>query len=177
MVLDVYQGLPKFDKMELIIQKGTELGVHSFIPVKMKRSIVKLDDKDATKKVERWNKISEVAAKQSLRSIVPVVEMPLKVNDVVNRISDYDLVILAYEEEKNRYVGQELLEIKEKCSSCAEIKVAIIIGPEGGLDSEEVQTLKENGAKVVSLGKRILRTETASMQLSSIIMYELENRS
>ena len=172
-ILDVYQGLPKYEKMELIIQKGTELGVHSFIPVKMKRSIVKLNEKDAAKKVERWNKISEVAAKQSLRDIVPMVEMPITINDLSNRISNYDIAILAYEEEKDNYIKSELCKVKEK--HIDKLKVAIIIGPEGGLDPEEVHKLKENGAKVVSLGKRILRTETASMQLASIIMYELEN--
>ncbi len=186
-VLDVYQGLPKYEKMELIIQKGTELGAHSFIPVKMKRSIVKLNEKDSAKKVERWNKISEVAAKQALRDMVPLVETPITIKDLSNRISDYDIAILAYEEEKDNYIKNELNSLKTRVDNkskdkdkdkdkCADrLKVAIIIGPEGGLDIEEVKILKESGAKVVSLGKRILRTETASMQLTSIIMYELEN--
>ncbi len=176
-ILDIYQGLPKFDKMELIIQKGTELGVHRFIPVKMRRSIVKLDDKDASKKVERWNKISEVASKQSLRDIVPEVEMPIKINILAERIKDYDIVMVAYEEEKTNFIKDELQNLKNQMinNGTSDYKIAVLIGPEGGLDISEVNELKEAGARVVSLGRRILRTETASMQMASIIMYELEN--
>ena len=170
--LHIYQGLPKADKMELILQKGTELGVSKFIPVALKRCIVKLDGKDALKKIERWQKITEVASKQSGRDIVPEVANIETINDICNKIGDYDLVMLAYELEENNYIKTELLKIKNTKEN---YKIAIVIGPEGGIDDKEAERLKEAGAKIVSLGKRILRTETVALQVSSIVMYELEN--
>ena len=170
--LHIYQGLPKADKMELILQKGTELGVSKFIPVALKRCIVKLDGKDAVKKIERWQKITEVASKQSGRDIVPEVANIETINDICNKINDYDLVMLAYELEENNYIKTELLNIKNTKEN---YKIAIVIGPEGGIDDKEAEKLREAGAKVVSLGKRILRTETVALQVSSIVMYELEN--
>lgn len=170
--LHIYQGLPKADKMELILQKGTELGVSKFIPVALKRCIVKLDGKDAVKKIERWQKITEVASKQSGRDIVPEVANIETINDICNKIGDYDLVMLAYELEENNYIKTELLKIKNTKEN---YKIAIVIGPEGGIDDKEAEKLREAGAKVVSLGKKILRTETVALQVSSIVMYELEN--
>ena len=170
--LHIFQGLPKADKMELIIQKGTELGVSKFIPVSFKRSIVKLSGKDEAKKIERWQKIAEVAAKQSHRDLVPEVKNIINVKNVCDLISEYDIVLLAYEEELQNYIKNELLKIK---SANEKIKIAVVIGPEGGIDSEEADALKNSGAKVVSLGKRILRTETVALQVASIIMYELED--
>lgn len=170
--LHIYQGLPKADKMELIIQKGTELGVSEFIPVALKRCIVKLSGKDEDKKIERWNKIAEVAAKQSMRDIVPKVRNVENIKNLCSKIQEYDIVLLAYELEENNYIKNELLKIKDKQEK---YKIAVIIGPEGGIDAEEAEILKQNGAKVISLGKRILRTETVALQVSSIIMYELEN--
>lgn len=168
--LYIYQGLPKADKMELIIQKGTELGVTSFIPVSMKRSIVKLDGKDESKKNERWQKIAEVAAKQCGRDLIPEVKHVQKINDILDDIKNYDLLMVAYELEEVNYIKNELKVLPKK----EEYKIAVVIGPEGGLEQEEVEKLKEAGAKVISLGKRILRTETVAMQVASIIMYELE---
>ena len=168
----IYQGLPKADKMELILQKGTELGVTRFIPVALKRCIVKLDGKDALKKIDRWQKITEVASKQSGRDIVPEVANIATINDICCSIKDFDLVMLAYELEENNYIKSELLKIK---GTKENYKIAIVIGPEGGIDEGEAIKLKEAGAKVVSLGKRILRTETVALQVSSIVMYELEN--
>ena len=168
--LYIYQGLPKADKMELIIQKGTELGVTGFIPVVMKRSIVKLDGKDESKKNERWQKIAEVAAKQSGRDLIPEVKHVQKINDILYDIKNYDLLMVAYELEEVNYIKKELKAISKK----ENYKIAIVIGPEGGLEQEEVEKFKNAGAKVVSLGKRILRTETVAMQVASIIMYELE---
>ena len=169
--LHIFQGLPKADKMELIIQKGTELGVNEFIPVAFKRSIVKISGKDELKKIDRWNKIAEVAAKQSGRDIVPKVTNIENIKNVCNEIKNYDIVLLAYELEENNYVKNELLQLKNKKEK---YKIAVIIGPEGGI-AQEVEVMKSNGAKVISLGKRILRTETVALQISSIIMYELEN--
>lgn len=170
--LHIFQGLPKADKMELIIQKGTELGVTEFIPVNMKRCIVKLDGKDQVKKIERWNKISEVAAKQSGRDLIPKVTNLENIKQISNKINDYDLFLVAYEMEKDTYIKEELLSLKKLKT---DYKIAVLIGPEGGLETEEVECLKERGAKVISLGKRILRTETVALQVTSIIMYELEN--
>ena len=157
--------------MELVIQKGTELGVSEFIPVNFKRSIVKLSGKDEIKKIDRWNKISEIAAKQCGRDIIPKVRHIENVKDICSQISDYDIVLVAYELEKENYIKTEIQKIK---GIKDKYKIAIVIGPEGGIESEEINTLKESGAKIISLGKRILRTETVAMQVSSIIMYELE---
>ena len=168
--IDIYQGLPKADKMELIIQKGTELGVHSFCPVIFKRSIVKLDDKDKLKKQIRWQKISEVAAKQSGRDIVPKILEVKKIKDICTDFDKYDIVIVAYENEENNTLKAELKKIdKEK------LKIAVVIGPEGGIDETEIQEMRVAGAKIVSLGKRILRTETVALVMAAIINYELEN--
>ena len=169
--LYIYQGLPKADKMELIIQKGTELGVNTFIPVAMKRSIVKLDGKDEIKKNERWQKIAEVAAKQCGRDLIPKVKHVQKISDIINDIKNYDLLMVAYELEETTYIKEELKALDKK----ENYKIAIVIGPEGGLEAEEVEKIKSAGAKVISLGKRILRTETVAMQVASIVMYELEN--
>ena len=170
--LHIFQGLPKADKMELIIQKGTELGVSKFWPVSFKRSIVKLSGKDETKKIERWQKIAEVAAKQSQRDLVPEISNIIKIKDICNIIKNYDIVLVAYENEENNYIKHELQNLKK---SEEKLKIAVIIGPEGGIEEEEIKILEEAGCKIISLGKRILRTETVALQVSSIIMYELEN--
>ena len=169
--LHIFQGLPKADKMELIIQKGTELGVSEFIPVSFKRSIVKLSGKDETKKIDRWQKIAEVASKQSGRDIIPKVRNILTIKDLCNEVKNYDLFLLAYELEENNYIKSELSKIKDENKN---YKIAVVIGPEGGIEESEAEILKEAGAKIISLGKRILRTETVALQVSSIIMYELE---
>ena len=170
--LHIFQGLPKADKMELIIQKGTELGVSKFWPVSFKRSIVKLSGKDETKKIERWQKIAEVAAKQSQRDLVPEISNIIKIKDICNIIKNYDIVLVAYENEENNYIKHELQNLKK---SEEKLKIAVIIGPEGGIEEEEIKILEEAGCKIISLGKRILRTVTVALQVSSIIMYELEN--
>ena len=168
--LDIYQGLPKSDKMELIIQKGTELGVHSFTPVVFKRSIVKLDDKDKIKKQIRWQKISEVAAKQSGRDIVPKIYEVKNIKEIRELFKDYDLVLVAYENEENNLLKHELRKLTKE-----DLKIAVIIGPEGGIEESEVEEMKNAGAKIVSLGRRILRTETVALVMAAIINYELEN--
>lgn len=169
--LHIFQGLPKADKMEWVIQKGTELGVSAFIPVSFKRSIVKLSGKEAIKKIERWQKIAEVAAKQSHRDLVPKVENIITVKEISNFIENYDLVLLAYENETENNLKKELLKIKNTKEN---LRIAVVVGPEGGIEKEEVELLKKAGAKSVSLGRRILRTETVVLQIASIIMYELE---
>lgn len=170
--LHIFQGLPKADKMELIIQKGTELGVSKFWPVSFKRSIVKISGKDEFKKIERWQKIAEVAAKQSQRDLIPEVSNIINIRNVCDYIKNYDIVLLAYENEEDNYIKTELKNLKY---TKEKLKIAVVIGPEGGIELEEVELLEAAGTKVVSLGKRILRTETVALQVSSIIMYELEN--
>ena len=171
--VDIYQGLPKADKMELIIQKSVELGVNSIIPVAMKRCVVKIDSKDESKKIARWQKIAESAAKQSGRSTIPEIKNIVNIEKIIQIIKEYDCVIVAYENEKNNTIKRELLEIKEKVHD--KVKIAVVIGPEGGLEEKDVELLKHNGAKIVTLGHRILRTETVALNVLSIIMYELEN--
>ena len=167
--LTIYQGLPKSDKMELIIQKCTELGVKRIVPVEMDRSIVKLVGKDEAKKIERWQKIAEMAAKQSKRDLIPEISHLENIKKICENLEKYDIVFVAYEDEDKTYLKQEL----KKLDKIENPKIAVVIGPEGGFDTKEINTLKESGAKIVTLGKRILRTETAPIALASIIMYEL----
>lgn len=164
------QGLPKAEKMETIIQKTTEIGVSEITPIIMERCIVKLDEKSKQKKCERWQKIAEVAAKQSKRDVIPKVNLPLNLKNAYENLRNYDIVLVAYEEEQNTTIKQILKQLHNK----EKVKIAIIIGPEGGIEEQEIQYLKQNGAKIVSLGKRILRTETAPIVMAGIIMYELE---
>lgn len=168
----IFQGLPKADKMEYIIQKTTELGVKEIVPVMMKRSIVKLDGKDADKKIERWQKIAEVASKQSGRDAIPSIGKILKVQELANKVSAYDMFIIAYEKENDVTLKQMLKSIKIKENE--KLKIGVLIGPEGGIDEAEIDLLKENGAKIITLGKRILRTETAPITILSNIIYEYE---
>lgn len=172
--VSIFQGLPKSDKMDLIIQKSVELGVYDIYPVKMKRCVVKLDKKDEPKKISRWQKISEVAAKQCGRGIVPEIKQIATVQDICDKISEYDIVLLAYEEEKENSIKKELKKLINAVTTKQAVKIAVVIGPEGGIDNQEVIKLQENGAKVVTLGKRILRTETVAFNVLSNIMYELE---
>ncbi len=162
----LFQGLPKADKMELIIQKAVELGVYNIIPVEMKNCIAKLKDED--KKIARWQAISESAAKQSKRCIIPKIEKSVNLSKLAEMVKDYDLVIIAYEDE-NKITLKQLISESKQIS-----KIAIIVGPEGGIDKEEIKVLKEKGAKVATLGKRILRTETAPLAILSMLIYEFE---
>ena len=174
----IFQGLPKADKMEYIIQKSVELGVYDITPVEMKRCVVKLDEKDKNKKQLRWQKISEVAAKQCGRDIIPQINNIINIKNLCNLIEKYDIVLVAYENEKENTLKEQLKEIKEKLDledNSNKIKIGIVIGPEGGLESQDVELLKISGAKVITLGKRILRTETVALNVLSIIMYELES--
>lgn len=164
--VDIFQGLPKADKMEYIIQKCVELGVHKIIPVNMKYCIAKI--KDEEKKNIRWNKIAEVAAKQCKRNVIPKIEKSININQLCCELKNYDLVILAYENEENITIKTVLKENKNAKN------IAVIVGPEGGLSADEVLMLKDEGAKVVSLGSRILRTETAPIAALSMILYEYE---
>lgn len=163
------QGLPKMDKMELIIQKAVELGVYEIIPVATKRAVVKLDEKKSATKVKRWNSISESAAKQSKRSIIPKVSEVVSFKQAVDLIKDFDTAIIPYEQETNILESKKIFDqIKEGTN------VAIMIGPEGGFSDSEIKYARENNVKPISLGKRILRTETAGLMVLSVIMWKLE---
>ncbi len=176
--IDLFQGLPKADKMEYIIQKTTELGVKRIIPVNMSRCVVKIDSKLEEKKIARWQKIAEVAAKQSKRDIIPKIENVLKIEDICKNIDKYDIILLAYENESKTTLKDELLNLKKNININININkklnIGIVIGPEGGLSDIEVNKLIESNAKCVSLGKRILRTETAPIVMISDIIYEFE---
>ena len=166
--ITLYQGLPKSDKLEFIIEKATELGACKIVPVEMRFSIAKIKNED--KKIVRWNKIAESAAKQSKRNVIPLIEQTIKVNEMINQFKQYDLILVAYENESKQTLKDVL-----KNSQKEKIKnVALVIGPEGGVDSKEIELLIQNGAKCVSLGKRILRTETAPLTLLSMLIYEFE---
>ena len=165
----LFQGLPKSDKMELIIQKMVELGVYEIVPVAMKRSVVKLDDKKSKSKFIRWNAISESAAKQSKRSIIPEVSQVLTFRQAIEKASKLDVLLLPYE-------CAEGMDYTRKCISSIKTgsSIGIFIGPEGGFDGDELKLAKEAGWSIITLGKRILRTETAGMMLMSVIMYNTE---
>lgn len=163
----LYQGIPKSTKMDLIIQKSTELGVAKIVPVITDRTIVKIQDrKKEEKKLERWNKITEEAAKQSKRGIIPEVCKILTFEEMLRVLRNDGLIIVPYENEGNVGIKEAL-----KNESCK--KVNIIIGPEGGFEEKEIEALRAIGSKIVSLGPRILRTETAGFITSAIVLYEL----
>ncbi len=170
-LLDIFQGLPKQEKMEQIIKQATEIGVSGVIPVKMERCVMKLDDKAELKKIERWQKIAEVASKQSKRDKIPKIHSVISLKNVYEKLLEYDIVVIAYEEENETTIKQVLQELNHETMK----KVAVLIGPEGGMASHEVDFLRKlPNAKIVTLGKRILRTETAPLVLASVIMYEFD---
>lgn len=168
--INILQGLPKAEKMELIIQKCTELGVKEITPVEMERCVVKLDVKSAIKKQERWQKIAEVAAKQSGRDQIPNINNVTNIKNVCNMLADYDIVLVPYENEKNTTLKEVLAKLSKK-----DLKIAIVIGPEGGFEENEIKMLEQNNCKIVTLGNRILRTETVAIAMTSIILYELSD--
>ena len=172
--ITLYQGLPKFEKMELIIQKNTEVGVNEIVPVVMERTVVKLDEKQSNKKLERWQKIAEIASKQSQRDRIPKVDNIIKMKFMYEKLNleEYDAILVAYENEKKTLLKEELKKLQKAEQN--EYKIAIIIGPEGGIAEGEIEMLQKIGAKCVSLGKRILRTETAGIIMAGNILYELE---
>lgn len=143
----IMQGLPKSDKMELIIQKSVELGVHNIIPIEMKRCVVKLNGKDTYKKIDRWQKISEVASKQCGRNIIPQIKSVINAKNICNLIQEYDIVLVAYENEKENSIKEELKRLREIYQNKEEIRIAIIIGPEGGIAEEEIELLKRKWCK------------------------------
>ena len=166
----LFQGLPKADKMELIIQKAVELGAYEIIPVETKRCVVKLDGKKAAKKVERWQQIAESAAKQSKRMLIPNVHQVLSFKEALKYAESMDIRLIPYELAKGMQETKEILAAIEQGQS-----IGIFIGPEGGFEEKEVEAAISEGAKPITLGKRILRTETAGLAILSVLMFQLEN--
>ena len=166
----LFQGLPKGDKMEWIIQKGVELGAYAIVPVATKRAVVKLDEKKAQKKVARWNSIAESAAKQSGRGMIPEVLPVMKFAEALQFAEDLDLNLIPYEKAEGIADTKQRIEKIRPGQS-----IGIFIGPEGGFEEAEVEMAKEKRAIPVTLGRRILRTETAGMTMLSILMYHLES--
>ena len=165
----LFQGLPKADKMELIIQKAVELGAYSVIPVATRRSIVKLDDKKAAAKQNRWQGIAEAAAKQSKRKIIPKIEKVMSFAEALEMAKELEVRLIPYELAEDMSHTKEIIErIREGQ------KIAIFIGPEGGFDEKEIALASEVGVEPITLGKRILRTETAGMTVLAWLMYHLE---
>lgn len=166
--LYLFQGLPKQDKMELIIQKAVELGVYEIIPVNTNRTVVKLDHKKQDKKLSRWSKVAEAAAKQSKRGIIPKVSNVMTFREAMEYGKQLETIVIPYENANN---------IEESKSFIKNIKsnsIGIFIGPEGGFTEEEVHLAKSNHAVELSLGRRILRTETASLAILTLLMFHIE---
>ena len=167
--LYLFQGLPKGDKMELIIQKAVELGVYEIIPVRTKRVIVKLDDKKESKKIARWQQIAEGGAKQSGRGLIPEVKPVMGFAEALKYAGSLDAALIPYEKAEGIQKTRSIIhDLKGKKS------VAIFIGPEGGFDEKEVEDAMNQGVFPVTLGRRILRTETAGLTMLSILMFEFE---
>lgn len=167
----LFQGLPKADKMELIIQKAVELGAFEIVPMATKRAVVKLDDKKAKAKVLRWQSIAEAAAKQSKRGVIPQVHDVLSFKEALAYAEEMDMKLIPYELAEGMAATKKLMEEIGKNKPAS---VAVFIGPEGGFDEGEISLAKEKGIIPITLGKRILRTETAGFTTLAFIMYQLE---
>ncbi|MBP3487509.1 MAG: 16S rRNA (uracil(1498)-N(3))-methyltransferase [Roseburia sp.] len=166
----LFQGLPKSDKLELIIQKAVELGVYEIVPVAMKNCVVKLDEKKAAAKQTRWQEIAKSAAKQSKRSIIPTVQKPVSYREAIEAAGALDVRLVPYENERGMAATKEAIEAVRPGES-----IGIFIGPEGGFAEEEIALAIEHGMQPISLGGRILRTETAGLATLSILMYHIES--
>lgn len=166
--IKVYQGLPKGPKMEMILQKLTEVGVDEIILVQTKRTVVKVEDKKEDKKIERWERIIYEAAKQSKRGKIPKLRGILSFKEALSDMNKNDLNIAPYENERTKSIKQA---IKGQDIN----NIGIFVGPEGGFEDTEIKAIEDIGGQSVSLGPRILRTETASLVASSIVLYELSD--
>lgn len=167
--ITLYQGYPKGDKLEWIIQKAVELGAVRIVPVLTKRSVVKLDEKKATRKVERYNAIALSAAKQSKRSVIPVVEPVMSFSQALADAQHLEATLIPYEDAEGIAHSRAVIH-----GLAGKKSLGIFIGPEGGFEKQEVEAAKAIGAECITLGHRILRTETAGMTMLSILMFELE---
>ncbi len=164
----LFQGLPKSDKMELIIQKATELGVYQVIPVAMRNCVVKLDAKKAESKVKRWQTIAESAAKQSKRTVIPEVKMPVSWKEALHMAEALNVKLVPYENERGMEATRQIMEQIKPGES-----IGIFIGPEGGFADDEITGLSQEMHRI-SLGRRILRTETAGLATLAMLVYQLD---
>ncbi|MCR5748569.1 MAG: 16S rRNA (uracil(1498)-N(3))-methyltransferase [Lachnospiraceae bacterium] len=165
----LFQALPKGDKMEFVIQKAVELGVYEIIPVATSRCVVKLDAKKAASKVARWNGISEAAAKQSMRKMIPIVKNVMNYDEALLYAQNADIKLIPYELAKDFDKTKEIIRNLSDGQS-----IAVFIGPEGGFAEDEISRAQRSGIAPVTLGHRILRTETAAMTVLSWLVYETE---
>lgn len=165
----LFQGLPKGDKLELIIQKTVELGVAGIIPVEMSRCVMKLDEKKKKARRERWQSIAESAAKQSKRNVIPEVSEVMTYKQAMGKAAEMDLFLVPYENERGMVATREALSRIQPGMS-----VGILVGPEGGFDEKEVELARQAGAVVISLGSRILRAETAAVTAVGMGMLHVE---
>ena len=177
----LFQGVPKGDKFELIIQKMIELGVYSIVPVMMERTVVKLDEKKQAKKLSRYNLISESASKQSRRGIIPEVMPYMSMNDAAAYAKEnMDHIIVPYElaesiSESRNILSDIVSEVRESIKNKETPKsIGIFIGPEGGFSEDEVEKLKSEKTNIITLGNRILRTETAGMMIMSVLGFMMD---
>jgi 16S rRNA (uracil1498-N3)-methyltransferase len=170
--ITIASGLPKGDKLELIVQKGTELGAHQFLPFSATRSVVKWDEKKAVKKIDRWQKISKEAAEQSHRAFLPEVMSPVSFKELLIRSKDYDYKLVAFEEESRNGETSVFASTLKKMNNGESL--LLVFGPEGGLTDEEIKLLKNSDFEVCGLGPRILRTETAPLYALAAISYHFE---
>ncbi|RAP76940.1 16S rRNA (uracil(1498)-N(3))-methyltransferase [Paenibacillus montanisoli] len=168
----VAQSLPKGDKMEIVIQKGTEIGAASFLPFQSQRMIVQYDEKKEAKRLDRWGKIAKEAAEQAHRSRIPAIEPVASWRELAARIPDYDLALFCYEKEGGGHGLRDAIAARAEGWGDEERTILLIVGPEGGFTEREAEEAEEAGAVIVGLGKRILRTETAAMVGLACLMYE-----
>ena len=165
----LFQGLPKADKLENIIQKSVELGVYEIVPVAMKRCVVRLDEKKQEGQIKRWQAIAESAAKQAKRGLIPQIHSVMNYREALEYASSVDVFLLPYEHAQGMAQTRKVLSSIRPGAS-----VAILIGPEGGFEEEEVSSAQNRGAQVITLGRRILRTETAGPAVLAMLNYVLE---
>ncbi|QHW30452.1 16S rRNA (uracil(1498)-N(3))-methyltransferase [Paenibacillus rhizovicinus] len=170
----IAQSLPKGDKMELVIQKGTEIGAAAFVPFESQRMIVQYDGKKEAKRLERWGKIAKEAAEQAHRSRIPAIDAVATWKELIARIPSFDLALFCYEKEGGGHGLREAVAACRQDNSWGgeERNILLVVGPEGGFTEREAEEAEEAGAVVVGLGKRILRTETAAMVGLACLMYE-----
>lgn len=178
--INLYQGISKSDKLEFIVEKAVELGVNNIIPLSTEYCIAKIDDKKSDKKIDRFNKIAKSAAEQSKRHIIPLVKEPVKFDDLMKALGgnaakgDSEYNLLFYENANGIAETKKVIsDIRQKAISGANISINVIIGPEGGFSEKEIEMAKKSGLHILSLGDRILRTETAAVTALSILMYEM----
>lgn len=167
--LYLFQGLPKGDKLELITQKAVELGVYEIIPMITRRTIVKLEDNKLTKKLNRWQNIAESAAKQSGRGIIPKIKKPMDFSAALNYSRLLQCNLIPYERAKGMDAARKLIE-----SAADKESIGIFIGPEGGFDTAEIELAMKAGVEPMTLGRRVLRTETAGIAVLSVLMFQLD---